>query len=157
MESKEFTVTKNEDALRMLAEIKAANTGMAERLKAPTWYHPALGLLTGGLAAVQAAPVIWMYVYYVVFGLGLVVLVRSYMRKTGMWVSGYRAGRTRIVAVSLAVITGALMVNSAWLFRSKHLTWVPLVTAVVLAVIVTIAGFVWEAAFRKDMREGGSL
>lgn len=148
-------MTRDEDALRMLAEIRAASTTMAERLKAPVWYHPTLGVLTGGLTAVQVAPLPVMYAYYVAFLVGLTLLVRGYMRKTGMWVYGYRAGRTRIVAVSLAAITGLLMLNSAWLFRSQHLTWVPLVTALAVAVVVTIGGFAWEAAFRRDMHDGG--
>lgn len=150
-------MTKDEDALRMLAEVQAANTAMAERAKAPIWYHPTLGVLMGGMAAVQAAPIAWMLAYYVVFLVGLVLLVQGYKRKTGMWVYGYRAGRTRIVAVSLAVVTGLLMLNSAWQFREHHVTWAPLVTGVVLAVLVTLAGFVWQAAFRADLREGGKL
>jgi len=51
---KGVVMTRDEDALRMLAEVEAANTDMAERAKAPIWYHPALGLLMGGLCAVQA-------------------------------------------------------------------------------------------------------
>ena len=150
-------MTRDEDASRMLAEVQAANSEMAERAKAPVWYHPALGLLMGGLAAVQAAPVAWQYGYFVVAGLGVWLLVKAYIRKTGMWVNGYRAGRTRIVAVSLATLTAATMLTSAWLFHSKHVTFAPLVAGVIVATIATVAGFVWEAAFRKDLREGGSL
>jgi hypothetical protein len=150
-------MTRDEDALRMVAEVQAANTDMAERAKAPVWYHPALGLLAGGLAAVQAAPLAWQYGYFIVCGIGVWALVKAYMRKTGMWVHGYRAGRTRIVAVALAILTGGAMVTSAWLFHVKHITQAPLIAAGVIAVAATVAGFVWEAAFRRDLRDGGSL
>jgi hypothetical protein len=150
-------MTRDEDALRMLAEVQAANNEMAKRAKAPVWYHPALGLLMGGLAAVQAAPIGWQYGYFVVVGVGLWLLVKAYTRKTGMWIYGYRAGRTRIVAVALATLTGATMLTSGWLFHFKHITFAPFVAGGIVAVAATVAGFVWEAAFRRDMREGGSL
>lgn len=149
-------MTRDEDALRMLAEVQAANADMAQRAKAPIWYHPALGLLMGGLAAVQAAPVAWQYGYFVVVGIGVWLLVKAYTRKTGMWVYGYRAGRTRIVAVSLATLTGATMLTSSWLFHFKHVTFAPFVAGVIVATAATVAGFVWEAAFRKDLSEGGA-
>lgn len=150
-------MTRDEDALRMLAEVKTANAEMAERAKAPVWYHPTLGLLMGGLAAVQAAPVAWQYGYFLVVGLGVWLLVKAYMRKTGMWVYGYRAGRTRIVAVTLATISAVTMLTSGWLFHFKQITFAPFVAGAIIAVTATIAGFVWEAAFRRDVREGDSL
>jgi len=150
-------VTRDEDALRMLAELEAANADLTKRVRAPAWYHPALGLLMGGLCAVQAAPVPGMLAYYAVFIAGLVLLVRAYIKRTGLWVSGYRAGRTRWVAVGLATITTGLMLLSAWLFHTRKETLAPFVFAGLIAVIVTIGGFVWEAAFRADLRDGGRL
>jgi len=148
-------MTRNEDALRMMAEVEAANADLAERARAPVWYHPTLGLLTGGLCAVQAATVPFMFAYYAVFLVGLVLLVRSYVRRNGFWVSGYRAGRTRLVAVGLAVITTGLMLMSAWLFHDRGERLAPFVFGGLVAVAVTIGGFVWEAAFRADLRKDG--
>ena len=39
-----------------LAAVRAARADLARRAKAPLWYHPVLGLLTGGLIAVQVFP-----------------------------------------------------------------------------------------------------
>lgn len=150
-------MTRDEDALRMRAELEAANADLAERVRAPTWYHPALGLLMGGLCAVQAAPVPGMYAYYAVFIAGLILLVRAYIKRTGLWVSGYRAGRTRWISVGLATITTGLMLLSAWLLHTRKEALAPFVFAGLIAVIVTIGGFVWEAAFRADLRDGGRL
>lgn len=146
-------MTRNEDALRMMAEVEAANADLAERAKAPVWYHPTLGLLMGGLCAVQAAPIAGMFAYYAVFIAGLILLVRSYIKHTGLWIGGYRAGRTRLVAVGLAVITTGLMLLSAWLFHDRGERLAPFVFGGLVAVAVTIGGFVWEAAFRADLRK----
>lgn len=150
-------MTRNEDALRMLAEVEAANTDLAERAKAPTWYHPALGLLIGGMVAVQGLPTAGKIAAYLVFAAGLSLLMRAYKRHTGMWVNGYRAGRTRWVAVGLAAITTLCVLMAVWLDRERGLTYAPLAFGAIAAVIVTIGGFVWEAAFRADLRDGGSL
>ncbi len=150
-------MTRDEDALRMLAEVEAANTDLAERAKAPIWYHPALGLLAGGMVAVQTQPILAKFIYYAVFLVGLVLLVRAYKRHTGMWVSGYRAGRTRWVAIGLAILTTLCAAISVWLALERDVVAAPWVFGALVAVIVTIGGFVWEAAFRADLRDGGSL
>lgn len=149
-------MTRDEDALRMMAEVEAANADLAERAKAPTWYHPALGLLMGGLVAMQGQSIPLLIGYYVVFVAGLLLLVRAYKRHTGMWINGYRAGRTRWVAIGLAALTTLSMLIAVWLQRERGLAVAPLVFGGLVAVIVTIGGFVWEAAFRSDVREGGS-
>lgn len=143
----------NEDTLRMLAEVDAAKADMARRAKAPTWYHPALGLLIGGLIAVQGQPIQVMLGVYAAYIAGLVLLMRAYKRHTGLWINGYRAGRTRWVAIGLAGLgmLGALI--AIWLVRERGLTQAPLVFGAIVAVIVTVGGFVWEAAYRADLRD----
>jgi hypothetical protein len=150
-------MTRDEDALRMLAEVEAARADMAKRAKAPAWYHPALGVLIGGLIAVQGQSLPVMGAFYVLYVIGLVLLVRAYKRRTGMWVSGYRAGRTRWVTLSLAALTMVLGLISIWLVRARGLSVAPLIFGAIIAVIVTIGGFVWEAAFRADLRDGRPL
>ena len=152
MESEKLNM--NEDALRMLAEVDAAQADMAQRAKAPTWYHPALGLLIGGLIAVQGQPTPVMLGFYAAYIAGLALLMRAYKRHTGLWINGYRAGRTRWVAIGLAALgmLGALI--SVWLLRERGLTQAPLVFGAIVAIIVTVGGFVWEAAYRADLRDG---
>ena len=150
-------MTRDEDALRMLAEVEAANADMAERAKAPVWYHPALGLLIGGIVAAQGLPAVGKIGAYLVFAAGLSLLMRAYKRHTGMWINGYRAGRTRWVAVGLAVLATLGMLIAVWLQRERGLTAAPLVFGALIGVIVTIGGFVWEAAFRADLRDGRPL
>lgn len=150
-------MTRNEDALRMLAEVEAANSDLAERAKAPVWYHPALGLLVGGVVAAQGLPTVGKIAAYLVFAAGLFLLMRAYKRHTGLWINGYRAGRTRWVAGSLALLATLGMLMAVWLQRERGLTAASMVFGALIAVIVTIGGFVWEAAFRADLRDGNGL
>jgi hypothetical protein len=138
----------------MLAEVDAAHADLAERAKAQVWYHPALGLLIGGIVAAQGLPIAGKIACYLVFAAGLVLLTRAYTRHTGVWINGYRAGRTRWVAVGLAAITTLCMLIAVWLDRERGLVYAPLVFGAIVAVIVTIGGFVWEAAYRRELRDG---
>jgi hypothetical protein len=139
------------ERLEQLDLIAAANRQMAERAKAPGWYHWALGLLIGGLAAVQAAPIPWVFAYYAVFGLGVALLVRAYRRHTGMWIPGYRAGRTRWVAVGGAILVAGIMLGAVALERDLGLRGACLAAGVLLAGLVTGQGYLWEKAYRRDL------
>jgi len=145
------------DASRMLAEVQAANAELAKRAVAPIWYHPALGLMVGGLIAVQGSELTFLGAYYAVFSIGLVMLMAAYKKHTGLWINGYRPGRTRVVAIGLAVTVTLIMWGSLWLYRSAGVTWAMVLGGGVSAVITTAGGFLWEAAFRRDLRDGGSL
>jgi hypothetical protein len=124
---------------------------MADRVKAPGWYHWTLGLLMGGMAAVQEAPVPWIFAYYPVFGVGLVVLVRAYKKHTGMWVPGYRAGRTRWVAVGGGLIAGAVLMGGVLLKRGLGLDGACLAAGIIVAAWTTALGYVWQKAYRRDL------
>ncbi|MDO8294992.1 MAG: hypothetical protein Q7T19_00995 [Caulobacter sp.] len=145
------------DAARMLAEVNAARTEMARRAVAPVWYHPALGLLIGGLVAVQGQPLWILGPYYLVFVLGLAGLARVYRARTGMWVNGYRKGRTMIVSLGLAALFVAIMIGSTWLVRAHGLTVAPFVAGVLAALVTTAGGFLWEIAYRRDLRDGAHV
>lgn len=156
METKEPEMSPPDPA-DLLAELRAANEDLARRAVAPVWYHPALGLLLGGLIALQGASLPFMGAYYALFSIALVMLVAAYKKHTGLWVNGYRAGRTRVVAIGLGATFTVLALGSIWLQRNAGMTSAPLIGGVIVAVITTVGGFVWEAAFRRDLRDESAL
>jgi len=134
-----------------LAAIAAANRRMADQAKAPGYYHPALGLLAGGAVAVQEATLPWRLAYYVVLVAALALLARAYRRKTGLWIPGYRAGRTRWVAVSAATLFVALTLGALWLTTETHVHGAAMAAGGLVAVLVAAAGYFWERAYRRDL------
>jgi hypothetical protein len=134
-----------------LSAIQAANRRMADRAKAPGYYHATLGLLGGGAVAVQEAPWPWRLAYYAVLIVAMALLVRAYRRKTGLWISGYRAGRTRWVAVGVAAIFVLVAAGAIWLTFQEHVHGACLVAGVLIAGLVTAAGYLWERAYRRDL------
>jgi hypothetical protein len=150
-------MTRDEDAARMLAEIQAAHTELARRARAPRWYYPLLGLLAGGYIAVQAAPSAARLVYLAVFLVAIGLMIPAYRRKTGLWINGWRAGRTRWVSAAwLALFLGGL-VAAMLLEERQGVHGAYLVVGAATAIVTTAYGFVWEAAFRRDLRDGTDL
>jgi small ligand-binding sensory domain FIST len=81
------------EAAAALESIGESRAEVADRLVTPVWYHPVLGLLAGGLIASAEAHRWWVVLSaLVVYAVGCAVLVSSYRKLTGIWVSGLRRG-----------------------------------------------------------------
>ena len=83
-------------AAAQLAALDANRAGLAERAVQPWWYDVLLGLLGFGFLASYATHDWWLIGgAALVFLAGLYGLAAVYRRRTGMWVSGQRPGRTQ--------------------------------------------------------------
>jgi hypothetical protein len=131
--------------------IEDANRQMAKRAEPPVWYHPTLGLLMGGLLAVQELPVAWVLAYEAAALAGIALLAAAYRKHTGMWIPGYRAGRTRWVAIGTAATAVAIFLPCVWLRHEMGVQGACLVGGAVLAVLVTLMGHLWMKAYRRDL------
>lgn len=134
-----------------LAAMQAAQHSAARRAVAPAWYHGALGLLTGGMVAMIAAPPLAQAAYFAVFFAGLLLLVSAYRKKTGVWVSGFRAGRTAWVTVGALLLTALAVIAAMYVSHDAPLPGPFIAAGVFVAIIITAAGYAWEAAYRKDL------
>ncbi|WP_372781615.1 hypothetical protein [Phenylobacterium sp.] len=139
------------ERLDALEAIASANRQMAERAKAPGWYHPTLGVLAGGLLAVQELPTGWVFGYEALAVVAMGLLVAAYRRHTGLWIPGYRAGRTRWVAVGGAVTFVAVFLACVWVSRTTGVHGICALGGAVIAGLVTIKGRLWEKAYRRDL------
>lgn len=139
------------EGLEALNQIAAANREMADRVKAPGWYNWSLALMMGGLVAMLEAPTTWLFAYEAAFFVGLAVLVSAYKRKSGVWIPGYRAGRTRWVAFGAAAVYFAIIMGAVYLYREMHIRGACIVAGVVIAGLTRLHCHLWEKAYRRDL------
>lgn len=139
------------ESLQALDQIAAANREMADRVRAPGWYNWSLSLGMGGLLAVQEFPVQVVFAYEALFLVAIAVLVTVYKRRRGVWIPGYRAGRTRWVAIGGTAVYAATFLLSAYLQHDLHLRGACLVGGVILAALVHVHCWLWEKAYRRDL------
>lgn len=140
--------TRPGEALDLITE---ANRQMAERAQPPGWYNWALAGLVGGLLAVQELSFAWVIGYEILAAVGVGLLIAAYRRHTGMWIPGYRAGRTRWVAIGAAVTFVAIDLFCIWLKRDLGLNGACLIGGFVLAGLTFVKCRAWMKAYRMDL------
>ena len=139
------------EGLEALNQIAAANREMADRIKSPGWYSWSLSLMIGGLIAVQEAPLPAIFAYEVFFFVALALLVRAYKRRTGVWIMGYRAGRTRWVAVGAAAVGVTIMLSAVFLYRAMDVRGACIAAGAILTLLMRLYCGLWQKAYRRDL------
>jgi hypothetical protein len=139
------------EARDALTSVQARSRAAAARLpdRAP-WYEAIWTAYVGGLVLALALPTPFEFlaVGALVFGLGHAM--RTYQDRYGVWVSGFRAGRTRLVALALAAVLVTVMA-AVWILRQRYgMVW----PAAPGAVVAMLVGFVlnrsWMRAYRSE-------
>jgi len=141
-----------EEAASAMAAIEDRRAWLADRLIAPRWYHPALGVLAGALIAV-AETRNWPLFYWAVAGYsaGCGALMWMNQRRVGVAVKYFRR-RVSIVFAAQVLTLSALVAVACWLDLDRGRRGTFLVAGV-LAVAITILFGRWtDRALRADFQ-----
>src|SRR4051794_35382633 len=120
----EAPMTQDPNPHEALASIQAARSSVVANTTYPAWYDALYGGVCGLLVASQGMPTLWGLIVLPVALGGLAVMVMSWRKKFGWWVSGYSPRRARWVAFGLVGVFLGLMglslygryVGPWWLF-----------------------------------------
>jgi hypothetical protein len=147
---------ETDDAVRALATVEQSRAEMADRLLTPVWYHPTLGLLAGGLLASAELDNLFLFLAaLLVYAVGCGVLVSSYRRLTGIWVSGLRrgpAGRISLLLIGILYVIAGL---SALCGLALGLPGAFVVGGAAAFVAVVVLGRRFDEALRGELRTAG--
>ena len=141
-----------EEAAGAMAAIDDRRAWLADRLIAPGWYHPALGVLAGALIAV-AETHNWPLFYWAVAGysVGCGALMWMNQRRVGVAVRYFRR-RVSIIFAAQVVTLSALVAVACWLDLDRGRRGAFLLAGV-LAVAITIVFGRWtDRALRADFQ-----
>lgn len=98
-----------EEARRALGTVDQTGERLAASIECPPWRHVAFGAVMAGLVMASGAPHGWFTALYVCSMAAIVWLIRSDRRRNGVFVNGWRRGRTLPVAVGTMAIMLALI------------------------------------------------
>ena len=141
------------DAATALDLVAASRAGLADRIVTPWWYHPALGLLVGGLVAVQAVPsLLARNVFLVGYAVGLGLLVSAYRKQTGLWVNALRSRSARRWVLAFVVAAGSLIVGSLGLHAGLGWSAAPVLAGALMVPLTVVLGRRVDAALRAALR-----
>lgn len=130
-----------------------ARRSAADRLTTPWWYHPVLGLLLAAYVMAFSSwnrVVISITVPLVFVGIG--ALVYAYRRRTGVWISGFSAGRASRWAYAVGGLAAICMVAAVGIAYWTSLVWPSWCLAAVAWLAVIVIGRKFDTAVRAQLR-----
>lgn len=141
------------EAAQALEALRRSRAELAAAADCPPLRHMAFAGLLGGITASQAAPVPWTLVIEGAMMAGVALVVMWDRRRTGMFINGYRAGRTRPLTFTLLGVTLALLAVGLWLKTSLGLIWGPVACGVATALIAYYASRWWQRIYKRELEE----
>lgn len=130
---------------------RSAERSLATVAPCPPWRHAVFGLMLGGTIATPAIPLPYRFVALALIFVALPLIVRSDRRRTGVFINGYRRGRTRLVTAAL--LAGFLLLYSASAYAAlgRGDIRTPLLLAIVGGIGATLGSIQWQRVFVREM------
>ncbi len=139
------------EALSALQAKHQAEVQIARAATCPPWRHAVFGILMGGLVASPAFDFALRSAILVIVLCMVAVVVRSDRRRLGMFINGYRRGKTRVVALGTLFVELSLYMLSAYYGLELNARLMPLLLGL-LAVPIGVAGSItWQRVFVREM------
>jgi hypothetical protein len=139
------------DARSALDAKQSAEAQMAKAANCPPWRHAVFGLMMGGLVATPAFALLARMIMLAALLVLIPVIIHSDRKRMGMFINGYRRGKTRFVAVSILIVELSLYGVSVMrgLDRQDHVT--PILLGIAGAIIGVLGSVVWQRVFVREM------
>jgi len=141
------------NAAEQLAAIADARTTVAGRLVTPWWYHSALGAaLAAYVAALGLGGTDVGLVAGMLFITAMLLLMKAYRQRTGLWVSGFRGCRAGRWSIAMGALVGTVLL-AAWATTAyTDSRWQIGALAVLAFAGAILLGRGFDAALRADLR-----
>lgn len=139
------------DARSALAAKQHAEAQMAKAALCPPWRHAVFGLMMGGLIASFAFEFVLRTAILVVVLACIPIIVQSDRKRTGMFINGYRRGKTRIVIAGILLAWMPLYALSVYYGLDRHDHVTPLLLGLVGFLMATAGSVIWQRVFVREM------
>ncbi len=147
-------MTQDPDPREALASIRAARADFPGSIDYPLHYDLLYGAACGLLVAAQGMPRPWDFVALALALAGLGLMVTSWRRKFGWWVSGYSPKKARWVAFVMAGLLLGLIGLSAY-GRYVGPDWLWMVSGGIGFVAAIVGSRLWMRVWRRVLAEAG--
>ncbi|GAA4941906.1 hypothetical protein [Actinoplanes utahensis] len=141
------------NAAEQLTAIADARSTVAGRLVTPGWYHPVLGAaLAGYVTALGFGGDAAGLIAGMLFITTTLLLMKAYRERTGVWVSGFRGGRTGRWSFAMGGLVGAVLLGTWATTAYTDSRWPIGVLAVLAFAGTVLLGRGFDAALRAELR-----
>ena len=146
-------MTDSTDASAALEAVQAARAKLVAASDAPPARHFAFAGLMGALVAAPGIPLPERFAVFVLILVGVALVVQWDKRRTGMFINGYRAGKTRMATAVVLLVCLSLYAVSSWWSLTRQEVWPCFALGVVALIPAYFGSQWWCRIFRREMAE----
>ena len=143
--------TIKEEALLALAAKGEVEQNLASLSHCPPSRHAAFALI---VAALVATPVLALQMRFVALALifaGIFLVVQWDKRRLGVFINGYRRGKTRMIAFPMVGIILGLYFASYYFSISQKEPGISIALAAVAFLIAYLGSMLWQRVFVREL------
>lgn len=143
--------TVADEARHALAAKGAAEQNLARLALCPPWRHAAFAAVMAALVASPALPLPLRFALLASIFVAIGLIVRSDRRRLGVFINGYRRGKTRLVTFPMLLLILALSAASLYFGEGRGQPMISLALAVVSFVIGYVGSVLWQQVFVREL------
>lgn len=145
-----MTTMEQEAHLALAAKVEAEQR-IARLATCPPWRHAAFGGVMAALVVAQAVPLPLRFGLFALTFVAILLIVRSDRRRLGVFINGYRRGRTRLVTFPLLVIATALYAASVYWGVARDRPAVSVALGIVTFAVCYAGSVLWQRVFVREL------
>lgn len=143
--------TFEEQARLALMAKGAAEQDLARLALCPPWRHAAFAAVMATLVATPAVPMPMRFVVMGLIFVAIALIIQSDRRRLGVFVNGYRRGKTRLVTFPMLAVILGLYFASFYLVETRHQPAISLALAAVSFGIGYLGSVLWQRVFVREL------
>ena len=143
-------MTLHEEAVAALDAKKSAQARLAAAANCPPWRHGVFALLMGGLVYSPVIPIPARFGLFALIFVAIGLIIQSDRRRLGMFINGYRRGKTRLVVFPLLAIELGFCFWSFTLAEAGDRK-TPIILALSMIAIGYAGSVLWQRVFVREM------
>ncbi len=144
-------MTMIEEAHVALAAKGAAELDLAKLALCPPWRHAAFAAVVAALVATQAVPIPARFVLLVLVYASIAAIYLTDRRRLGVFINGFRRGKTRTVTFTLLLVVFALGAAIVYFGDQPGQRLICLGLAAVAFMAAYRGSMIWQQVFRREL------
>ncbi|HEX7851071.1 MAG TPA: hypothetical protein VF485_15180 [Sphingomonas sp.] len=129
----------------------AAEQDLARLALCPPWRHAAFAAVMATLVATPAVPMPLRFMVIALIFVAIALIVQSDRRRLGVFVNGYRRGKTRMVTFPMLALILMLYAASCYAALDRGRPMISLALAAVSFMIGYIGSVIWQRVFVREL------
>jgi hypothetical protein len=151
MESERVRLMQTTEALAALDAKRAAEAQLARACNCPPWRHAVFGLMMGALIASGAFDTAIRTAILVAILVCIPLIIRSDRKRLGMFINGYRRGKTRIVVFAILAVELSMYMIGSYYGMMLHKPLIPLLLGAAGVPIGIGGSLLWQRVFVREL------